>query len=31
MIDEAITDVLDSPPCEDQTTHGAIAVPLEAA
>ncbi|MER9237305.1 IS4 family transposase [Mesorhizobium sp. M0622] len=31
MIDEAVTDVLDSPPCEDQTTHGAIAVPLEAA
>jgi hypothetical protein len=31
MIDEAVTDVLDSPPCEDETTHGAIAVPLEAA
>ncbi|WJI43086.1 transposase [Mesorhizobium sp. C120A] len=31
MIDEAVTDVLDSPPCEDQTRHGAIAVPLEAA
>lgn len=31
MIDEAVTDVLDSPPCEDETTHGAIVVPLEAA
>jgi len=31
MIDEAVTDVLDSPPCEDETTHGAIAVPLAAA
>lgn len=31
MIDEAVTDVLDSPPCEDETAHGAIAVPLEAA
>ncbi|WP_352707066.1 transposase [Mesorhizobium sp. M0598] len=31
IIDEAVNDVLDSPPCEDETTHGAIAVPLEAA
>ncbi|WP_292464947.1 transposase [Mesorhizobium sp.] len=31
MIDEAVTDVLDSPPCEDETTHSAIAVHLEAA
>jgi hypothetical protein len=31
IIDEAVHDVLDSPPCEDETTHGAIAVPLEAA
>ena len=31
MIDEAVTDVLDSPPCEGETTQGAIAVPLEAA
>jgi hypothetical protein len=31
MIDEAVTDVLDSPPCEDETTDGAIAVPLAAA
>ncbi|WP_352883157.1 transposase [Mesorhizobium sp. M1396] len=31
MIDEAVNDVLDSPPCEDETTHGAIAIPLEAA
>lgn len=31
MIDEAVTDVLDSPPCDDETTHSAIAVPLEAA
>jgi hypothetical protein len=31
IIDEAVHDVLDSPPCGDEITHGAIAVPLEAA
>ena len=31
IIDEAVNDVLDSPPCEDEITHRAIAVPLEAA
>lgn len=31
MIDEAVTDVLDSPPCEDENTDGAVAVALEAA
>ncbi|MER9337557.1 transposase, partial [Mesorhizobium sp. M0293] len=31
IIDEAVTDVLDSPPCEGETTQGAIAVPMEAA
>jgi hypothetical protein len=31
IIDEAVHDVLDSPPCEDETTHSAIAVPLQAA